>query len=154
MITVRSAWRRMMPASALPDASARVARLRRDAQGFGHRARLATNNPDRFTNAEAALQCLDIANRWERLAAITSRFYASHWARQIRERQANSMKIILEPEPLDAVLRALRKSRRRRRAPVPMMPMTEWEVDLLAKLRKDAPQELAMAEERNEDSSN
>jgi hypothetical protein len=137
MITVRSAWRRIMPAPALPDVSARVARLRRDAQGFGHRARLATNNPDRVANAEAALERLDIANRWERLAAIASRFYASHWARQIKERQANSMKIILEPEPLDAVLRAL-KSRRRRRAPIPMMPMTEWEVDLLAKLRKNA----------------
>jgi hypothetical protein len=126
-----------MPAPALPDVSARVARLRRDAQGFGHRARLATNNPDRVANAEAALERLDIANRWERLAAIASRFYASHWARQIKERQANSMKIILEPEPLDVVLRAL-KSRRRRRAPIPMMPMTEWEVDLLAKLRKNA----------------
>jgi hypothetical protein len=137
MITVRSAWRRIMPAPALPDVSARVARLRRDAQGFGHRARLATNNPDRVANAEAALERLDIANRWERLAAIASRFYASHWARQIKERQANSMKIILEPEPLDAVLRAL-KSRRRRRAPIPMMPMTEWDVDLLAKLRKNA----------------
>jgi|ERR1700733_11287362 hypothetical protein len=137
MITVRSAWRRIMPAPALPDVSARVARLRRDAQGFGHRARLATNNPDRVANAEAALERLDIANRWERLAAIASRFYASHWARQIKERQANSMKIILEPEPLDVVLRAL-KSRRRRRAPIPMMPMTEWEVDLLAKLRKNA----------------